>query len=415
MDSQNLQERLHSVETAVDGLRTLEPTLQFLHSNIQFFRNLVTELDRRMVLLENAINTGLPAQIIAENAKTQERMSAHVETIAQATVRSEVKTLRTNLDELRRSVPTLYATKEEVSYAIQANTTTEAKKESSSKKKIPTPEAFSGKREDWKTFSNRLALYFTATGSDYPTDSDKIVFAVSRLGDTSAFRYMETYLEEFSLPTADPDRSLMTTDYKHFLGTMRKTFGVQNAEVVAGAQLRNLRQKGSAMDYTTKFREIASDLSFNDAALIDQYRLGLKDEVIDTIEDQDNVPTTFEEYAALAITVDNRKYARSLDKKNRNTTPAATRTPALKATPDVRPTPQRAPATSNGPTPMDLGQVKHISAEEKARRRAEGSCLYCGNPGHFADKCPAKRRTQLAAVETEDQDADEITITLEKD
>lgn len=422
MDPATFPERLAAVETAVSALRILEPTLQFFHSNVDFFKNLAENLDKRLTMLENAVLNGVPDQIIASNARLQDKILQNVEITAQASIKPDLKSIRNTVDEFRRSATALYVTKSDLSAALEplSHGVSMSAKPVATRKKIPTPEAFSGKREDWKSFSNHLSLYFTASGTDYSTDSDKIVFAVSRLGDTSAFRYMETYLEEFSLPTDDPDRSSMTTNYRHFSNTMRKTFGIQNADVVAGAQLRSLRQRGSAMDYTTKFREIASDLAFNDAALIDQYRLGLKDEVLDTIDDQDRIPTTFEDYAALAITIDNRKYARSLDKKSRNTAPSTTttRTHTIKTTqePRTQTTPRPAlPAT--GPTPMDLGQVKHISAEEKARRRADGSCLYCGTSGHFADKCPAKKKAHLSAVQADEDedDSSEVTFHVGKD
>ncbi|KAF9969622.1 hypothetical protein BGZ75_002724, partial [Mortierella antarctica] len=52
------------------------------------------------------------------------------------------------------------------------------------KPKIDSPEKFSGKREDWKSFQSQLELFFLAQGSQYPTDTAKIMFAISRLGAT---------------------------------------------------------------------------------------------------------------------------------------------------------------------------------------------------------------------------------------
>ncbi|KAF9914460.1 hypothetical protein FBU30_002546, partial [Linnemannia zychae] len=83
----------------------------------------------------------------------------------------------------------------------------------------------------------------------------------------------------------------IVTNFETFLSTMKDTFGIQNANVVAETQLYHLQQKGSAIDYTTKFQEIASELAWNDAALISQYRRGLKVEVVKAMDLLSDVPT----------------------------------------------------------------------------------------------------------------------------
>jgi hypothetical protein len=62
---------------------------------------------------------------------------------------------------------------------------------------------------------------------------------------------------------------------------MSKTFGVTNAHILVESQLRDLSQRGSALDYINKFTALAADTKWNDAAMISQYRLGLKTTVQD--------------------------------------------------------------------------------------------------------------------------------------
>lgn len=49
---------------------------------------------------------------------------------------------------------------------------------------------------------------------------------------------------------------------------------------------------------------------------------------------------------------------------------------------------------------MELGRLGRsalpLSNAEKARRRKEGLCLYCGLAGHFAQQCPNKRQVVAA-------------------
>jgi len=46
-----------------------------------------------------------------------------------------------------------------------------------------------------------------------------------------------------------------------------------------------------------------------------------------------------------------------------------------------------------GPAPMDLSAGKRrISAEERAKRFADGRCLYCGGFNHRAVDCAARKK-----------------------
>lgn len=167
------------------------------------------------------------------------------------------------------------------------------------------------------------------------------------------------------------------------------------------------------MDYTNKFRELATDLGYNDAALIGYYRQGLKEEVLDGVLDQKDIPTTFEGFAAEAIKIDNRKFARALDKKQRSvggiqsksasttqsTAESKTHTQTLGQYGRQASVGKHSASDSNTPTPMELGLVKHISAEERTRRKEKDACYYCGGTDHWATKCPAKK-THLASANT---------------
>jgi len=63
-----------------------------------------------------------------------------------------------------------------------------------------------------------------------------------------------------------------------------------------------------------------------------------------------------------------------------------------------------APRTT-GPEPMELDTIKFkkLTQEEKEKRRKEGLCMYCGQKGHYASRCPNKGKptTQVHQVETQ--------------
>ncbi|KAG0296999.1 hypothetical protein BGZ98_000733, partial [Dissophora globulifera] len=127
----------------------------------------------------------------------------------------------------------------------------------------------------------------------YNSPTDKILFAISRLGSRPAFKYMQNFIPSLQKPLAK--QLGIITDYDLFSKTMAEHFGqqkLQNVHLVAEVQMRQLHQKGSALDYTNKFMELATDVNWNDEALIAQYRMGLKDCVQDTIGEYDE-PKTF--------------------------------------------------------------------------------------------------------------------------
>jgi hypothetical protein len=257
-----------------------------------------------------------------------------------------------------------------------------------SKPKIDSPEKFSGKREDWKSFQSQLELFFLAQGSQYPTDTAKIMFAISRLGDTAAYKYMEKHIPAFKLD--DEERPTIISNIDKFWSVMTRNFGVTNAHIVAESQLRALRQKGSALDYTNKFVQLVADTEWNDAAKISQYRIGLKESVQETMSRQEE-PRKFSEFSDLAIEIDTRQYGYFLQRQPvRSTT---TLNSARNSTPVSVPRPFAPAASVAAPSmAMDLSQAQHrpVSAEEKQRRRDNDLCSYCGLEGHWVKECPTK-------------------------
>ena len=349
-------------------------------------------------MLENAVTIGLPAQISHQTSLDKTKITDEISITTLTAVREELQTLQQTMDDFRRDATANWATKSDLEgiKLESANTTASA---TSNKPKVPAPTAFSGKREDWKTFSSHLSLFFTANTSLYPSDTDKILFAISRLGEGSAFKFMEQYIPDFQKPAAT--RPMIISRYDTFIETLSKNFGIQNAHVVAEAQLRSLKQRGSAMDYTNKFLELASETSWNDAAKISQYRLGLKDAVQDILSLTDE-PTDFSTFASKAINIDKRQYARHVEKQNSqnssrsnlSSTSPAYRTHQTNARPSAL-TSQPAASAPHALSPsmaMDLSHAQHrsIDAQEKQRRKDNGLCNYCGADDHWLKDCPTK-------------------------
>ncbi|KAI9778305.1 MAG: hypothetical protein M1816_004144 [Peltula sp. TS41687] len=63
-----------------------------------------------------------------------------------------------------------------------------------------------------------------------------------------------------------------------------------------------------------------------------------------------------------------------------------------------------------GASPMDIGRVRGpLLNDEKARRRREGLCLYCGKAGHMARDCRAPGKKGRGGTRTRRQQINAIT------
>ncbi|KAG0195523.1 hypothetical protein BGX33_003112, partial [Mortierella sp. NVP41] len=174
--------------------------------------------------------------------KAFKALDAKVKTMEDTLLQQEKQELRTIFDDFRRDAITNFATKTDITQAQSSIST------STIRTKYDAPVAFNGKREDWKPFKSRLHFYFLKNKS--LTDTNKIHYAISRLGDTATFKYMQRYADDFDKPIAE--RPMIISQYTTFLSSLGQAFGVVNAHLVSEANLRNLKQRGSAQDYILK-------------------------------------------------------------------------------------------------------------------------------------------------------------------
>ncbi|SAL94853.1 hypothetical protein [Absidia glauca] len=228
--------------------------------------------------------------------------------------------------------------------------------------KVKEPTTFSGRSSSCAPFFSQLALCFAANPSRFLDDHTKILFAISHLSG-NAFAYMEPYLSK--LEPAD-SRPTILTDFSTFRRQIVGAFGDSNPVVNAEAAIRDLKQLGPASVYATEFRRLAMLLSWNEAALISQYRLHLKDPIQDELTRRDSIDS-LDDLIATSIDIDNRLFTRQRQKQN---------------------TPRSEPQL------MDLSIVtthQPLTAAQKQYRRDHNLCMYCGAPGHFTNTCPKKR------------------------
>ena len=179
-------------------------------------------------------------------------------------------------------------------------------------------------------------------------------------------------------------------DHVAFILELESCFGETDKQRIAVSKLRNMRQGSCpASVYASEFRRVAVDVEWDDLALRDCFRYGLRDDVKDlllTMEDSDSLA----EIIKSAIRCDNRLFERRQERRARDTrSPPPTQ---------VSSSPKTLMEQNEIATPMQVDRSTirgPLSAAEKRRRMEERLCLYCGGPNHIARLCPVKRGNRV--------------------
>ncbi len=178
-------------------------------------------------------------------------------------------------------------------------------------------------------------------------------------------------------------------------------FGDSDKAKTLANKLRRLQQRTrSTTVYASKSRQLAYDVKWGEAALIDQFRYGLRDDVQDLLLTLVDL-FSFSEVITQAIRCDNHLFERRQEKKVTSNAQLWNSRPTM--LPLVPQTTIVAQPASFGPASMqiDAAKFKPLTEAEKLRQWTNNLCLYCGNSGHIARQCPQKLvKLQVQAMET---------------
>lgn len=243
--------------------------------------------------------------------------------------------------------------------------------------KLPPPDKFNGNLKDLKNFIASVNNIFTLQPSRYPTEEIKV-------------RYVGTLLTGDALTwfrTQATPPNFMPNKLHAFWNLLTSTFGDPCAQWTARNRLKLLKQgKLSCVQYTTKFKHIALESGYDSIALLQMYHDGLNDPIKDVLAQSLDVPSDLDTYAQLCIKLDNRQFARRMEKGASHS--------GFQFKQPPRPS-HPAAMSHSGPVPMQLDVIQaypKLTPEQKQSRISQGLCLYCGVPGHFAKACPKKAK-----------------------
>jgi len=234
--------------TSLEETRLTHDQLQSLHAfseSVSSLTSQVGDLAARVGMLTTTTEQLLPA--FAENVTDKIKKGIADETYDKLNtlINDDFRRFRKEFDQFRADATAMFASRQDIlaaAHTPRAQTT-------SQKIKIQEPARFSGKREECSSFLAQLRLYFLRLKDDFTTDDSKISCALSLL-EGPPLKYMEPLIAEMTDEPNPLSRSPSLQSFEKFAHDLTNNFGQLNANASNEANLRNLRQTGSATAYT---------------------------------------------------------------------------------------------------------------------------------------------------------------------
>lgn len=259
---------------------------------------------------------------------------------------------------------------------------------------------FDGTRSHFRGWIKQLGVKFAQEVQKFPDDDARIRYAFTLLRGSAR----EVIDGRFAVNGTHTYKS-----YAEFYDDLNYTFGDPDEARTAAAQLKNLKQTGACSIYTQRFIALsrASGVLNADSQTINQYEEGLKPALRSALSIQPSLPTTWDEFTNLCISIDQRMHR--LQEERRQTASAPVRpVPQWERPQNMRPNrpqhfqtpwqrPQLPPPPKPSPAPAsvhpdDRMQIDHLRTMNPRERRDHcrkyGLCNYCMKPGHVVRNCP---------------------------
>ena len=254
--------------------------------------------------------------------------------------------------------------------------------------KLSLPAKFDGNRSQFRGFLNQVRLVFQMHPNRYPTDTSRVGLVGTLLTGT-ALSWFAPLLEK---------GSPVLQDFDAFIKEFQACFGDTDSVRTTINKIRRLRQGDRpASAYASDFRLLACDIPWDEEALMDQFRFGLRNDVKDLLLTFHEDPKSLTEAISRAVRCDNRLFERRSERQQMTRLRPDQTYASVVASPHSPSMQTSSPIPFGGPTPMEIDAARRrgpLSEAEKQRRRANRLCLYCGGPGHIAIHCPHRPRTR---------------------
>ena len=162
--------------------------------------------------------------------------------------------------------------------------------------KISLPSKFDGTRSQFRGFLNQVRLVFQMHPTRYPTDSARVGLVGTLLTGTTLAWFAP--LLEKKCPILD--------NFDEFIKEFQACFGDTDSMRTTINKIRRLRQGDRpASAYAADFRLLACDIPWDEEALMDQFRHGLRNDVKDLLLTFHEDPKSLTEAISRAVRCDN--------------------------------------------------------------------------------------------------------------
>ena len=245
------------------------------------------------------------------------------------------------------------------------------------------PDYFYGDRNKVDDWINQLMMYFVLEGVQ--GDARKTLTASSYLRG-EAQHWIRPLLHQFLVNRDDSEG--MFNDWPTYMAKIRNIYGLSNEQQVAIRMIQSVTQKGSASQYTAKFKEYSTKTNWDDNALRTMYYRGLKDHVKDELMRNGRRQATFEDLAQAAIQVDDMLYERFQEKRHAGSGRGRTGYVANGWTGGQQ---------RRDPDAMELDATHKGKAKGTKGNQAQGrsrktiKCYNCQKIGHMARDCRGRK------------------------